>query len=65
MKMKTFLTTGTPIAAISIIALSISLYCKYFQNIKSCVHKDTRPASLPVNDSHTEVQPISNPFPDI
>ena len=31
MKMKTFLTIGTPIVANSIIAPSIDLYCKYFE----------------------------------
>ena len=65
MKVKIFCTIGTPIAVISIISLSIGLYCKCFQNGKSCVCKYTRPTSLPVNNTHTEQEPISAPLPDI
>ena len=56
---------GIPIVAISIIALSIGLYCKCFWNRKSCVCRYTRPTSLPVNDTYIDLQPISNPLPDI
>ena len=65
MKVKTFSTIGTPVAAVSITALSVGLYCKCFQNRKSCVSKHTRLTTLPVNDTHIELQPISNPLPDI
>ena len=65
MKVKTFLTMGSPIVAISIIALPFGLYCKCFQNRMSCVCKYTRPTSLPVNDTHTELEQISDPLSDI
>ena len=65
MKVKIFLTIVTSITAISIIALSIGLYCKCFQNKKSGVHKYTRPTSLPVDDAHIELEPISDLLPDI
>ena len=65
MKVKTFSTIGASVAAISLIALSIGLYCKYFQNRKSCVCKHTRLTTLLVNDTHIELQPISNSMPDI
>ena len=65
MKVKTFSTVVTPVAAVSIIALSIGLYCKCFWNKKSCVHKHTWLTTLPVNDTHIEFQPIMNPMPDI
>ena len=64
-KMKTFSTIGTPVAAISIIAMSIGLFCKCFQNKKSCSCKYTRPTTLPVNDTHSELQSILSPMPDI
>ena len=35
-----------------------------FEMIKSCVHKDTGPVSLPINNTHTELEPISNLLPD-
>ena len=56
---------GTSIAVISIISLSIGLYCKYFQNRKSCVHKYTRLTSLPVINTHIALEPISDPLPEI
>ena len=65
MKVKIFLITGTPKVVISIIALSISLYCKCFQNRKSCVCKHTRVTSLLVNDPYTELQQILDPLPNI
>ena len=55
----------TPIAVISIISLSIGLCCKCFQNGKSCVCKYTRPTSLPVNNTHIELEPMSASLPDI
>ena len=60
MKVKTFSTIATPVATIGIIALSIGLYCKCFQNRKGCVHEHTRPTTLPVDDTHIELLPISN-----
>ena len=33
--------------------------------IKSCVCKHTRLTTVPGNDTHTEIQPISNSMPDI
>ena len=36
-----------------------------FWNKKSCVHKYIRPTSLPVNNTHIELQPILDPLPDI
>ena len=60
-----FSTIGTPVAAVSIIVLSIDLYCKCSQNRKSCVCKHTGPITLPVNDTHIELQPILNLLPDI
>ena len=59
------LTIGTSVTAISVIALSIGLYCKCFQNKKSCECKHTRPTNIPVNDAHIELQPILNLMPDI
>ena len=44
---------------------SIALhYWKFFQNEKSCVCKDTRPSSLPANNSNIELEPISTLLPD-
>ena len=65
MKVKMFLTIGTPIAVISIKSVSLGLYCKCFQNGKSCVCKWTRPTSLPVNNTYIELEPISAPLPNI
>ena len=31
--------------------------------MKSCVHKYTRLISLPVDNTHIELEPISNPLP--
>ena len=31
----------------------------------SCVCKHTRPNTLPNNDTHIELQPITNPMPEI
>ena len=53
-------TIGTPTAVTIILFLSIILYCKCFQNGKSCVCKHIGPVSLPVNDSHIELEPTSN-----
>ena len=64
MKVKMFLTISTPLAVNSIITLLIGLYCKCFWNGKSCVHKYTRPNSLP-NHTHIELGAISAPLPDI
>ena len=58
MKVKRFSTMVTPIVAISIITLSIGLYLKCFRNGKSCVCKYTRPPSLPINNTHIELEPI-------
>ena len=63
-KVKMFLTIGTPTAVIIILFLSIALYCKCFWNGKSCVHKHTRPVSLPVYNTHIELEPISKLLPD-
>ena len=60
-----FSSIGTPIVAISIITLSIGLYCKCFQNGKSCVCKYIRPTSLPVNNTHIELELILDPLLDI
>ena len=64
MKVKMFLTIGTPMAVIVILFLSIVLHCKCFQNGKSSVHKYTRLVSLPVNNTHIELDPISTPLPE-
>ena len=45
--------------------MSIGLYCKCLQNRKSCVCKYTRPTSLPVNNTHIELELILDPLPDI
>ena len=63
MKVEMFSTVGTPIVEI-ILLLSISLYCKCFQNEKSYVNDYTKPISLPVNNTHIELEPISNPLPE-
>ena len=65
MKVKTFSTIGTPILAISIIALSTGLYCKCFRYAKSCICKHARLTFLPVNEAHIELQQILDPLPDI
>ena len=44
--------------------LSIGLYCKCFQNGKSCVCKYTRLTSLPGDNTHIVLEPISNPLPE-
>ena len=48
----------------STILISIILYCKHFWNEKVCVHKYTRLITLPVDNTHTELEPISNPLPE-
>ena len=63
MKVKMFSTIGTPIGVIIILFLSIGLYCKCFQNERSCVCKYTRLTSLPVDNTHIELEPSSNPLP--
>ena len=60
-----FSTIGTPVTVVSIISLSIGLYCKYFWNGKTRVHKYTRPTSLAVNNTHIELESISISLPDI
>ena len=64
MRVKLFSTIGTPTTVIIILFQSIALYCKCFQNGKSCVCKHTRPVSLPINNTHIEFEPISNLLPD-
>ena len=49
---------GTPTAVIIILFLSIILYCKCFQNGKSCLHTHARPVSLSVNNTYIELEPI-------
>ena len=39
------------------------LYRKCFQNGKSCVCEHTRPVSLPVDNTHIELDPISHLLP--
>ena len=65
MKVKKFSTIDTPIAAISIIALSIGLYCKCFGNRKSCACTHTTLTSISVNYAHIELQPIVDSLPYI
>ena len=55
---------GTSASAIDVIAPAIGLYCKCFWNKKSCVCKHTRPTTMPTNDIHIELKPISNSMPD-
>ena len=64
-KLKTFLTLGASVSVAGVIAQPIGSYCKCFQNKKSCVHKHTRLTTMPANDTHIELQPISNSVPDI
>ena len=52
-------------SALGIIVLAIGLYCKCFQNKRSCVHKHTRLITLPTNDTHIEFQPIMSPLSEI
>ena len=64
MKDKMFSIIGTLIVVIIMLLLSISLYCKCFQNEKSCVYNYIRPISQPVNNTYIELEPISNPLPE-
>ena len=64
MKIKIFFTIGTPTAVIIILFIPIAFYCKCFQNGKSCVCKHTRPVSLPANNTHIELESISNLLSD-
>ena len=61
LKVKIFSSLSSLTTELGIIALAIVLYFKCFQNKMSCVHKHTRPTTLPNNDSHIELQPITNP----
>ena len=56
---------GTLVSALGILPLAIGLYCKCFQNKMSCVHKHTTSTTLPNNNTHVELQPITNPLPEI
>ena len=56
---------GNIVSALGIIALAIGLCCKCFWNKMSCVHKHSRPGTLPNNDTCIELQPITNPVPEI
>ena len=64
MKVKLFLTIGTPTTVIIILFISIVLYCKCFQNGNSCICKKTRPVFLLLNNTHIDLGPISNLLPD-
>ena len=64
MRVKLFLTIDIPVTVIITFFISIMLYCKCFQNIKSCVCKHTTPVYLPVNKTHIELDQISNLLPD-
>ena len=64
MKVKMLSTTGTQIAVIIILLISIGLYCKWFWNKESCAYKYTRPISLLVDNTHIELEPILNPLPE-
>ena len=65
MKRETSSTIGTSAPAIGIIVLAICLYCKCFQNEMSWVCKHTTPTTLPTDDTHIELQPMSNSMPEI
>ena len=56
---------GTLVSALGILGLAIGLYCKCFQNKMSCICIHTRPNTLPNNDTHIELQPITNPMPEM
>ena len=60
-----FSTIGTLASTLGIIALAIGLNCKFFQNKMSCVHKHTRLITLSTNNTHIELQPITNSIPEI
>ena len=64
MKVKLVSAIGTPTTVIKILFVSITLYCKCFENGNSCVHEHIRPVFLPVNDTHIHLDPISNLLPD-
>ena len=64
LKVKALSTIASLTTALGIIALAISLYCKCFWNKMGCVCKQTRPATLPNNDPHIELQSITNPTPE-
>ena len=65
LKVKMVSTMGTLVSALGILSLPTGLHWKWFQNKMSCVHKHTRPNTLPKNNIHIEVQPIKNPVPEI
>ena len=64
-KVKTFSTMGILVSTLGMIALAIGLYCKCFPNKMCYVCMHTRPSTLPNNDTHIELQPITNPIPEI
>ena len=66
-EVKLFSTIGTPITAIIILLLIISLCCKCFQNKKDCVHKYTGPNHCPPKSIHINLEKMlpslsDNPF---
>ena len=53
---------GTPATVLIILFISITLYCKLYCN--GCVHEHIRPVSVPFNNTHIELDPITNLLPD-
>ena len=64
MKVKMFLSIGTPVEAISIITLSLGCTANVFK-IERVVYANTRLTTLLVNDTCIELQPILSPMLDI
>ena len=63
MKVKMFSTIGTQTAVTITLLIHYSVL-QMFLKKKSCVLKYTRPVSLPVNNTHIELEPISNLLPE-